>query len=381
MPFHLALFQMICISDIIRVPTGKRGGAYKSTPPEELMAFLLRKVYERNHLQEEQIEILLGNSIGTLGNMARNAAIRAGLPDSLKSTTIDFQCGGTYEAIRLARALCYSEVSPIVIAGGMESNSLMPERYYAKKDPRRGEGERISVAEFSPFHDGDLRKAATQLAYKYEVEKKQMRSWTLRSHQLAASFLNSLAYGQYVLPFNKATGKDETLRTSLNENTLKKVESAELIDRTNTAHFHDGAGLVLMGTENTLKMHGLPVLAKIVDISIVGISPDQAPEGCITAAAALLKNNGLDSNDIDLFEVNESFAVKPLAFMKHFGLDDSKVNVYGGNLAMGHPYAASGIINILNMVLALKEKRLKFGLVSAGIAGGYGAAILLENAE
>jgi acetyl-CoA C-acetyltransferase len=372
---------MTYILDTIRVPCGKKGGIYRNVLPEELTAFLLKKLKERNDFfNTDKAELILGNSIGTLGNMARNAALRAGFSETFKATTLDFQCGGTYDSLRLGRAVCLSELNDFAIIGGMESNSLMPLRQYVPNDPRYiSENDRIQVAEFSPYHSNDLHKAAEKLANDYFLEKEEMLNWTIRSHQKATRFSVTEVYKQFVLPFFENHEKDEMIRPGINHEFLQKTASKSLVDRTNTAHYHDGAGLALLASEHTVEQYGIKPLARVRDVKIIGLSPDKAPLGCILAAEELLRSQQLKIDTIDLFEINESFAAKPLAFMKHFGIREEQMNVFGGNLAMGHPYAASGIINILNMILALKEKNLKFGLVTAGIAGGYGAAVLLEN--
>ena len=369
---------MICIADIIRTPTGKRGGLHRGQIPEELTARLLRKLRERNGFLVSGADIILGNSIGTLGNMARNAALRAGFDEQTRASTIDFQCGGTYESLRIGMALCESGAAEFVITGGMESNSLRPQRNYSRDDPRFLEDKELLNAEFSPFHSNDLKTAAEHLSLKYGITKDETHQWTLRSHHLAELISRSSLYLDHVIGFSGGE-IDETIRRELSLELLRKASTTNLVDRTNTADFHDGAGVALIASEQTLNRMGIRPLCRIPALKIVGISPDKAPEGCIAAAEALIQEQGIPMDDISLFEINESFAAKPIAFSRHFHVDTSQTNVMGGNLAMGHPFAASGIINILNMVLALKEKRRKFGRVSAGIAGGYGAAVLIEN--
>ncbi len=365
------------IYDCLRVPSGKKGGIYKNVLSETLSSFLINKLLERNYKAKSVVsELLLANSIGTMGNMARYAALSSSLGESVLSSTIDLQCGGAYQAIKQGDALISAERSNALIVGGMESNSLMPTRVYNKNDPRYQDGEHIKVASFSPHNEIDLKKAAENLALRYDLSKQEMFRWTLRSHEKARGYIDSDLYSKHVLSFNNSG--EQLFRKDLTIEKLERLQTEHLIDRTNSADYHDGAGLILLGNEGAFDSKPL---ARLVDVQIIGVKPNLAPEGCISGVEVLLKKNKLKINDIDLFEVNESFACKPLAFMKHFTIHEGLINILGGNLAFGHPFAASGVLNLINLLCALKLRRKKYGLVSAGVAGGFGCAILIENID
>ena len=367
----------VFIYDAVRIPTGKKGGYYKNILVEELTAHLINKLLLRNlGLKDKIEEILFGNSIGTMGNMSRYAALKSSLPNNILSSTVDIQCGGAYQALRLGKALIASGERTSVLTGGLESNSLMPSRFYNSKDPRYTEEKHINQADFSPIEQISLRKSAENLALKYEITKAEMAEWVLSSHSKANSFSQSQAYAHHVIGYEGYPNVDQTLREDLTIEKLNALSEDLLIDRTNTADFHDGAGILLLSVGQELNAKPL---AKIVDVEISGIDPNSSPEGCISATEKLLSKRGISIAEIDLFEVNESFACKPLAFAKHFNVNLEKINILGGNLAMGHPYAASGVINMINLICGLKLKNKKFGLVSAGVAGGFGAAVLIEN--
>jgi acetyl-CoA C-acetyltransferase len=367
----------VFIYDAIRVPTGKKGGYYKNVLPENLSSFLIDKLLLRNpEIGNKLSEILLGNAIGGMGNMSRFASLKSSLPNNVLASTLDIQCGGTYQAMRLARALILSEESSAILAGGLESNSLMPTRIYNSKDPRYKGKSHVGQAEFSPYAQLTLIKSAEKLARKYRISKTDMINWVLASHAKSDLFSQSELYARHIAGFGSFPCIDQTIRTNLTFDKLNALAESSLIDRTNTADFHDGAGIILLGSENA---SGTKPLAKIVDINITGIDPDNSPDGCIVAAEDILLKNGIDSSEIDLFEINESFACKPLAFSKHFEVEEGNINILGGNLSMGHPYAASGVINMINLISGLKLKNKKYGLVSAGVAGGFGAAVLIEN--
>ncbi|AWV98096.1 thiolase family protein [Arcticibacterium luteifluviistationis] len=377
--FVLVMANNVFIYDCLRVPSGKKGGLYKKVLCENLTSFLVNQLLERNQKAKSIVtELVVANSIGTMGNMARYAALGSTLYSSVLSSTVDLQCGGTYQAIKHGEALIAANRSQAIIAGGMESNSLMPTRIYNKNDPRYTENSHIGVASFSPNGNIDLKQAAENLALKYGLSKKQMHLWTLNSHKKASQFVGSDLYLKHILAYEGNTTGEQLIRKDLTFESLERLQSKNLIDRTNSADYHDGAGLVLLGGENSFSSKPL---AQIVDIEIIGIKPNVAPEGCILGAESLLRKNGLSIDDIDIFEINESFACKPLAFMKYFNLDEGVINVLGGNLAFGHPFAASGALNLINLLCALKLSGKKYGLVSAGAAGGFGCAILIENID
>lgn len=281
----------------------------------------------------------------------------------------------------MAMAQLKSGLNEVVIAGGMESNSLQPHRFYAKNDPRYTDGKAFLTANFNPQSTQSLAQSAEQLAHAFQITKDEMWDWVLESHHRAADFIQTAIYKRHVIDYDRK-GPDQTVRVDLKREDLVRWSTKETIDRTNTAHYHDGAAVLVLGTEELGRRLDKKPMACIRDILILGVDPDEAPKGVIYGASELLEQHALKAKDIDIFEVNESFACKPLSFAKHFGLSDKKyLNVFGGNLAYGHPFAASGTMNLLHLILALKEKKQTFGLLSAGVAGGYGAAMLVENCE
>lgn len=366
----------VYIYDILRVPSAKMGGSYKSTLPEELSTFLLNEILNRNQLKGEG-EVILANAIGTMGNMARNAVLGSKLPLETSGHTIDSQCGGAYKAIEMATALIGAGMKDWVIAGGMESNSLQPARFYAQNDPRKINDKNVKTANFAPFPSLSLAEAAEKMAVEYSISSEEMLTWTIESHQKTADTFLKGYLSKNVLSFDKRLTKDQMIRPNLSFQKLELLAGKSLINRANTADFHDGAGLVLLGNKGLGIRLSIKPLAIIKAINFTGIHPDLSPQGIIYATKKL--NHTYPIRGIDLFEICESYAVKPLAFAKEFGIESKKMNVLGGNLAMGHPFAASGVINVLNLLLALQLNKKKVGLVTAGIAGGLGVSMLIEN--
>ncbi len=368
----------VYIYDLLRVPSGKKGGIYKNILPEELTAFLINKLLERNPVSGKFIsQLILANSIGTMGNMARNALVRSNLNEEISAFTIDFQCGGTYKSLEHAVLQAIANSEYLSIAGGMESNSLMPERYYHQNDPRKEASPGpLFYAQFSPDQNLSLSQSAEKLANEYQITKLEMQKWTVESHQKAFQAFEKKYLNYYLSCFDSFKERDETLRHDISLDKLILLQTNELIDRTNTADLHDGAGVMVIGNCSRLKP-----IAKILAYQEIGLNSDLSVSGAINSAEKLFETTDFAIPDFDLFEINESFAVKPLSFAKHFGIPHSKINILGSNLAMGHPYAASGVINIINLVAALKKENKKRGLVSAGVAGGMGVSVAIELIE
>lgn len=364
------------IHQALRLPIGKANGIYKGTIPEALMAAVLKEIQARAGVLPD--ELILANAFGTGGNMGRYASLLAGFPETIPVTTIDSQCSGGLRAVELACAVLGSGHAERVIAGGMESRSMAPLKSYRDGDPRKT-GPYYTTAVFAPGGPaaGDppagepdtLLKAAEKTALKHRISKAEMLRWTEDSHRKAANpeiqnllhpFIHRLA----------PEHRDQSVRPGTDFNALS---TGQLIDRTVSAHYNDGAAAVLLGNrpENAL--------AKVVAAYTTGWDPRFAPEAVLPATAGVLEKAGFTPDDIDIFEVNESFSLIPAIFAKEFNVRPDRINVAGGNLAYGHPFGASGTINLIHLIAALKWKNAKRGLVVLPAAGGLATAMIIEN--
>lgn len=374
---------MAYIIDGLRVATGKAGGYYKTVLPETLVAVLLDSLITRNTVNPSELdEVLLANSFGTGGNMARYAALLSDIPAVVPATTIDMQCSGGLKSVVMANAMIESGSHSLIMAGGMESNSLATEKTYHVNDPRFDQypDGKYRIAKFSPEQTGSepLLEAAKKAAIIYDITKREMLEWTVKSFEKASAawesgFMEDIVFSVFGM------GPDQTLKPGLTVEKLKRLQTDQLIDFTNTAHHHDGAAVLLLADEASVLKNNWKPKARIVTSVSIGGDPGLAPLGPIWATEKLLEKDGINIQDIDLLEINESFALKPLAFSKKFGVDQDKINVLGGNLAFGHPFGASGAMNLLHLVKALEVKDKKLGLVAMGAAGGQGVAVLMER--
>lgn len=373
---------MSFIIDAIRVPVGKVNGIYKNTLPETILAFLLKKIIERNNLNSQEIsEIIIANAFGTGGNMARYASLEANLSIEIPAITIDSQCSGGLKSVEIAYNLLETSVPKLIIAGGLESKSLAPSKFFHPNDPRvKNQNLEFKVALFSPNQNSEnaLLEAAENVAIKYNISKNEMIDWTIQSHQKANNFIDNPVLKGFIYKISD-NHIDQSIKKNITKEKLQILGTKNLIDFTNSAHYHDAAAIVLMGNYQKTDNTNLNYQAKIISSATAGYQPEYAPESILSAIEKVLINSGLKINEIDLFEINESFAVTPLIFAKKFKINPEKINVLGGNLSYGHPFGASGTINLIHLIAGLKIHSKRLGMVAIPAAGGLSTAMIIEN--
>lgn len=376
------MMQKSYIIEGFRIPTGKKGGYYKKVIPEVFTAHIINHFLEKHPFLREKVdEVILGVSVGTGGNMARFTVLESNLDIKTPATTIDFQCGSSLKAISIANNQIKSNQSDCIFVGGMESNSLAPLRQFHKYDHRFINEETFyQQAAFAPsmYGESNLLNAARNVANEYSLSKEEMLEWTFESHKKAQNTIENEFLKSVILPFHSHT-TDQTIKFDLEKKNLQKSQTEDLIDHTNTAHLHDGASVLMMFSEKFCIENNIQPKFEIIDSQSCGGEPTQAPKGVIWATQKLLQKNNLSISAIDLFEINESFALKPIVFIKHFAVDAQKVNIFGGNLAFGHPFGASGAMNLLHLMRALEVQNKETGLVSMGVAGGLGISTLIKR--
>lgn len=317
--------------------------------------------------------------------------LEAGLPFNVSGTTIDFQCGSSLKAINLAASLIKSGEKDLIIVGGAESTSLAPNKQYNPRDKRyKGKDVFYKRAQFSPcsIGDPDMMEGAENVANHFNIERKAMDDWAVESHikALKARRENKLKDIIFSIKNDKnLITEDESIRNKPSLELMKRalpiLGQRGTITAANACLTHDGAALIVMASEEAVKKYNLKPRALWVGGDSCGVDPNLFPLGAISATQKLLKSHDLNINNIDLIEINEAFAVKVLAFLKYFNLQEEKVNVFGGALAYGHPYGASGAIIMLHLLEALKDKNKKIGLATLGVAGGLGVASIIERCD
>ena len=369
----------------LRSFVGVVNGMYRHVPAEKLGAAVLRQVMDKYGIEQPDY-IIAGNGVGAGGNIARLMSLEAGVDCAVPAFTIDVQCGSGLESIAVAAAKIACGEAECVIAGGFESSSTQPRRGYNPNHPDYTGDSWYSVAKFMPgIHRETVMLEGAELACQSEgVSKAELDAWVLRSHRLAAQAQQEGSLKEVIAPCFEAS-KDEGIRPRMSQRLLdrlpKVLEGGEFITAANSCLINDGAAFVVLCSEDYLKEHGLTAQAKILGSVACGGDPLVSPRTAVTALEKLLAKHRLTESEIDDFEINEAFAVIDVLFARTFPNSVDKYNAFGGALAYGHPYGASGAIITLHLLEALKRCQGRLGCASVAAAGGIGTALLLERVE
>lgn len=368
----------------LRSFVGVVNGMYRHIPAEKLGAAVLRQVLEQYPVEPDYL--IAGNGVGAGGNIARLMALEAGVPEQVPSFTLDVQCGSGLESIAVAAAKIASGEADCVVAGGFESSSTQPRRGYNANHPDYSGDTWYSVAKFMPgIHRETVMLEGAELACQREgVNKAELDEWVLRSHRLAAAAQAAGSLTNIIAPCFGAT-KDEGIRPRMSQRLLdrlpKVLPEGEFITAANSCLINDGAAFLVLCSEGYLKEHGLTPQAKVLGSVACGGDPLVSPRTAVTALEKLLRKHNLTEAQIDDFEINEAFAVIDVLFARAFPASVNKYNAFGGALAYGHPYGASGAIITLHLLEALRGCQGRLGCASVAAAGGIGTALLIERVE
>ena len=369
----------------LRSFVGVVNGMYRHVPAEKLGAAVLRQVMDKYGIEQPDY-IIAGNGVGAGGNIARLMSLEAGVDCAVPAFTIDVQCGSGLESIAVAAAKIACGEAECVITGGFESSSTQPRRGYNPNHPDYAGDSWYSVAKFMPgIHRETVMLEGAELACQREgVAKAELDEWVLRSHRLAAQAQQEGSLKEVIAPCFAAS-KDEGIRPRMSQRLLdrlpKVLEGGEFITAANSCLINDGAAFVVLCSEDYLKEHGMTAQAKILGSVACGGDPLVSPRTAVTALEKLLAKHRLTESEIDDFEINEAFAVIDVLFARAFPNSLNKYNAFGGALAYGHPYGASGAIITLHLLEALKRCQGRLGCASVAAAGGIGTALLLERVE
>lgn len=372
----------VCLIGGLRTYVGLTGGVYKHVPAELLGAAALKAVTEKYKVLPQQI--IAGNGVGAGGNIARLAALEAGLPESIPAVSVDVQCGSAMEAVALAAAKIEAGEADAVIAGGFESTSTQPRRGYNANHPDYKGEETYSVAKFMPgiHRETVMLEGAELTAERGHISRAESDPWVLRSHRLAAQAAAEGVLADIIVPCFGAV-RDEGIRPKMSQRLLDRLPcvlpGGNFTNAANACLTNDGAAFVLLTSERYAREHNLTAQAKVRCGAAVGGDPLESPKSAVLAAQALLKKAGLEHTEIDCFELNEAFAVIDVLFSRAFPGHEGGYNIFGGALAYGHPYGASGAIILLHLVKALQKRGGRYGVASVAAAGGVGTALLIER--
>ncbi len=385
--------QEAVIIDCLRTAVGKSGrGTLKYTRPDDMAAAVFDDLLKR-HPQVNKAEIddvILGCATPEAEsgmNMARVAALRAGLPDSVPGVTINRFCSSGLQAIAMAAEKIRSGGADIVIAGGSESMSLLPMSGH-KFAPNPW-----MVDNIPQIYMG-MGLTAEEVYRKYNVSREDQDQFSYRSHQNALKAQAEGRFDDEIVPLEvdntspKETKrslfkKDEGPRADTSLEALAKLRPvfhvAGTVTAGNSSQTSDGAAAAIVMSEKKARELGLKPMARFVSFAVGGVPPEIMGIGPIVAIPKALKQAGLTLNDIGLVELNEAFAVQALAVAREVGLNMETLNVNGGAIALGHPLGCTGAKLTATILREMKRRNVKYGMVTMCIGGGQGAAGIFEN--
>jgi acetyl-CoA C-acetyltransferase len=384
----------------VRTPVGKFQGALSSFSATELGARVVAEVTHRAGIEPDAVdEVILGNVVqaGLGQNPARQAALRGGLHPRVAAMTINKVCGSGLKAVALAAQSVMLGESGTVIAGGMESMSNCPYLLPgARAGYRIGDGKILD----SMIHDGlwdvyedfHMGMTAELVAEKYKISREEQDKFALQSHQRAVQAMNSCFVESQILPIDVPQKKgeplvlrrDESPRPEASLEALAKLRPAFKKDGTVTAGnapgTNDGAAAVVVTSEdNAARLRKAP-MARIVGKAVSGVEPKWVMMAPVEAVERLLRKTGWDRDrDVDLYELNEAFAVQAIAVMRELRLDPAKVNVNGGAVAIGHPIGASGARILVTLLYEMQRRDVHHGIAALCLGGGNAVALAVER--
>jgi acetyl-CoA C-acetyltransferase len=391
----------IVIASAVRTATGAFGGAFSGVSAVDLGATAIKAALEKANVSSDAVdEVIMGNVLqaGLGQNPARQAAMRAGLPETCPSMTINKLCGSGLKAVHLAYQAIASGEADIVVAGGMENMSQAP---FVLKGAREGfkMGDQKLVDTLlgdglvCAFNDYHMGITAENLADKYEISRDEQDSFAVKSQNKAEAAITSGRFKDEIVPVAVKQRKGDPIIIDQDEHpkfgsTLEKVAKLKpafkkegTVTAANASGINDGAAAVVVMSGKKAKELGVTPLVTIKANGSAGVDPSIMGIGPVNAVKKALERAGMELTDIDLVEANEAFAAQALSVMKELGMNEENVNVNGGAIALGHPIGASGARILVTLIHELKKRDQQYGLATLCIGGGMGVATIIENVK
>jgi acetyl-CoA C-acetyltransferase len=389
----------IFITGAVRTAIGKYGGSLAATPVQELGSIVIAQAIKRAGINPKDVdEVIMGNVLQAgLGQCtARQAAIKAGIPDTVPAMSINNVCGSGLKAINLAAALITSGDAEIVVAGGMENMSAAP--YVLDKARwgyRMGDGTLVDTMvldsltdAFEGYHMGIT---AENVAEKYHISRDEQDDFAVWSQQKAEKALAQNRFKEEITPVEVTVDRkekklfciDEHPRPGVTKEGIVKLPSAfkpnGTVTAANSSGINDGAAAVIVISAEKAKKLGLTAMAKIVSYASAGVNPQIMGTGPIESTRRALQRAGITIEQIELIEANEAFAAQSLAVCKTLNLNKEILNVNGGAIALGHPVGASGTRILVTLLYEMQKRKAKLGLATLCVGGGMGVTTIVES--
>ena len=383
----------VVIVDAFRTPIGTYKGSLKRLKSDQLGSIVISKILNNNKFQNEEIdEIIIGQVLTTGGgqNPARQAAVNAGIPTSKPAHMINQVCGSGLRAIISGyQSIKLGEVKN-VISGGQENMSIVPQSIYYQDKEKISKDQLIDTmindGLIDAFNDYHMGVTAENIAEKFNISRKEQDDFAFNSQKKTEEAIKNNKFIDEIVQINQdgnVLDKDEHPRLGLKISDLEKLKPVFKENGTvtpgNSSGINDGAAAVLLTTLEEAKKKSVKPLAKIISWSSVGVDPALMGLGPISAVREAVKKAKWNLNEIDLFEINEAFAAQSIAVIRELKINENKVNVNGGAIALGHPIGASGARILVTLIHEMRRRKKNKGCATLCIGGGMGIALCVER--
>jgi 3-oxoadipyl-CoA thiolase len=394
------------IVDALRTPIGRYGGALKDVRPDDLAALVIKEIVRRNNLDVSSIEDVIFGAANQAGednrNVGRMAALLAGLPITVAGSTVNRLCGSGLMAVNTACHAVIAGEGDVFIAGGVESMTRAPfVMGKASSAFARGDQQLIDttlgwrfvnkkLAEM--YHPFSMGETAENVAEKFKISREAQDTFALSSQNRYQKAMEAGLFKDEIVPVSLPSGKagksevfevDEHPRLNAQLADLQKLKpvfrEGGSVTAGNSAGINDGASAVLIMSRKRAQALGIKPMAKFVSSAVAGVDPSCMGLGPIPATRKALERASMDVAQIDLVELNEAFAAQVLACVAELGLDQTKLNVNGGGIALGHPLGSSGSRILGTLMHEMKRRSARFGLATMCIGVGQGIATIIAN--
>ena len=380
-----------------RTPVGRFLGGLTRVSAPQMGAWAIEAAVKDAALSGEQVDECVMGCVLQAGlgqNPARQAGLHAGLPDSLSAVTVNKVCGSGLHAVMQAAQSIRAGDNTVVVAGGMENMSNSPHLSHVRSGIKFGAGELIDHMQHDgltcAFEGWGMGSAAEWIADEFNISREQQDEFAAQSHQRAATSAQEGWCNSELITLEASQIKqredltaDEGVRADSTAESLSKLRPAFAkegsVTAGNASQISDGGAAVVLASQEMANELGTAVMAKIVDSNTVGVEPKKIFTAPGLGIEQLLSRNNLSVGDIDVFEINEAFAVQVLQNINHLGVDQSKVNVGGGGIAIGHPIGASGARVLVSLVHQMIRTNSARGIVSLCLGGGNAVSMLIER--
>jgi acetyl-CoA C-acetyltransferase len=389
--------KSVVITSATRTAIGSLGKSLKNISGDELGSTVIKETIQKSKIKPEDVdEVILGQVLtgGTGQNPARQAAMKSGIPKEKPAYVVNQVCGSGIRSVASGFQSIISGDSKIVVAGGQENMSLAPHAIHLRDGKKLGDAELIDTmikdGLWDAFHGYHMGVTAENVATKFQVTRQEQDKFAHNSQEKALKAIKENKFEEEItkikIKSKKAEidfSKDEHPREGISLDGLSRLkpffQKEGTVTAGNASGINDGAAAVTLMSDEEAKKRGLEKLVTIKSWASCGVDPSLMGTGPIPASKKALELAGWKINDLDLFEVNEAFAAQSIAVLKTLGIQEEKVNVNGGAIALGHPIGASGTRILVTLIHEMIKRDSKRGLATLCIGGGMGIAMCIER--